>query len=128
MEIEGIEHITTQRIGLAQAALDRLGWSLQVCDIDLVAQTLRLELMCGDLSLLLDARGGRVVVEREIVRRVQPQNVRHTHGQIWRRELLGRTRPIGLRHGLLQVARYIQDCGAERIEARRAVALLLRGG
>jgi hypothetical protein len=124
--LEALAHMTPDHVALATAALERLGWDVLSCELDLVRETFRLELGREALRIVLDARNGRVVFEREIVRQRAAGNVRHTHGQIWDRELLGRRRPEGVRHGLLMVANYIQDNGAARLEARAAVALLLK--
>lgn len=124
-EMDGLECMTPDRVALATVALERLGWDVLSCEVDLVHETFRLEVKREALHVVLDARNGRVLLEREAVRQRQARNARHTHGQIWDRELLGRCRPEGLRHGLRMLANYIQDHGAPRLEARAAVALLL---
>lgn len=124
-EMEVLECMTPERVALATAALDRLGWDLLSCEVDTVHGTFRLEVRREALHVTLDARNGRVLLEREVVRQRQARNVRHTHGQIWDREFLGRRHPEGLRHGLRMLANYIQDNGAPQLEARAAVALLL---
>lgn len=123
--IEPVAHLTANHVALAATALERLGWDLLSCEVDLVHETFRLEVRCGALHVTLDARNGRVLLEREVVRQRQACNVRHTHGQIWDRELLGRRRPEGLRSGLLLLANYIRDNGAPQIEARAAMIILL---
>jgi hypothetical protein len=124
-KMEALEYITPDRVALATVALEQLGWDLLSCEIDLSHETFRLELGRDALRVTLDARNGRVMLEREIVRLARPSNVRHTHGLSWERVLLGRRRPEGVRSGLLLLANYIQDNGAARLEARAAVALLL---
>ena len=126
IDTDALALITPDRVALAAGALERLGWTVLSCEVDLMRETLRLELARETLRVVLDARNGRVVLEREIVRQRPAGNVRHTHGQIWDRELLGRNRPEGVRRGLRMVANYIRDNGAAQLEARNAVALLLK--
>lgn len=123
--MEALERMTPEHVALATDALERLGWEVLSCELDLTRETFRLELARGELHVLLDARNGRVVLERELVVLRAPDNVRHTHGQLWDRQFLGRSRPEGVRHGLRMVANYIRDNGASQLEARAAVALLL---
>lgn len=122
MDLEAVASLTPDRMTLAAGALERLGWMSSPVSLTRAA----LELGRETLRVVLDARNGRVVLEREIVRRRAAGNVRRTHGQIWDRELLGRSRAEGVRHGLRMVANYIQDNGAPQLEARAAVALLLK--
>lgn len=123
--IEVLSLITPSRFEMATAALERLGWELRACDVDLTRETLRIEIRRGELHVMLDARNGRVLLEREIVLEVPAGLRQGRYCQPWARQLLGRSRAEGVRHGLRMMAEYIHDNGAPQLEARAAVALLL---
>lgn len=94
------------------AALEAIGWDLLSVEVDLVAETARIELRSGDLAVLFDARNGRASITRD---RIVPQLHRiGRKGDITVVERLhpifiGRQRCGGLRGGLRTLSHYVAD-------------------
>lgn len=106
-----------------QQALGRGGWSLDNFDLDLVGGTARVELHCGNLHLVFDARNGRCSTTREIVEWAGDARRYRSH---WSRHFLGRTRHKDVREGLGFLSHYLAENGLAQLpeaEIRRAIGL-----
>lgn len=124
---------TTPRIKALQLTLERMGWMLLAAEIDLAADTLRIELRCGERLVTIDARKGRATCTREIVRHVQTRIGRRGDVTVVDRlhvDFLGRTTFEGPRHAMRWLADYIADNSDGRlagIEARNLLRLVMDG-
>lgn len=92
--------------------LESIGWQLLNVEIDLVAETARIELAQGDLRVMLDARNGRASITREVME--WPQRLIGRKGDFTvakhiSTRFLGRQNCGGLRSGLRTLAHYVAD-------------------
>lgn len=116
------------------ATLERLGWRLAAAEVNLVANTARVELQRADgLVVTLDARNGRASITRERVRTVTEHCGRRGdryRAETLHTEFIGRTRhPDGIRSAMRSLCNYVEDnalAAAPRFTARRAFAALLQ--
>lgn len=103
--------ITNKSASLAKS-LAFLGWELRAVDVDLDAESCRIEIVSGDRLVTFDARNGSASITREIVDHEQVfvgrRGDRMPVNRI-RMRLLGRTRCQGLRSGLRALSDYVSD-------------------
>lgn len=119
---------------LLVATLERLGWSIAAAEVNLVANTARVELRRADgLLVTLDARDGRASITRERVRTVIERRGRRGdryRAETLHTEFIGRTRhPDGIRSAMRSLCNYVEDnaiVDTPRFTARRAFAALLQ--
>lgn len=106
---------------------ERLGWEVISVEIDLVAQTARVEARRGARLVMLDVRHGRAVVERfdcgETTRPVGRRGDRFS-ARVLTREFLGRSKHTNPREALATLAGYLVDNGnGEALDAGALLAL-----
>lgn len=114
--------------------LQSLGWELRAVDVDLDAESCRIEIASGNRLVTFDARNGSASITREIVDHEQVvvgrRGDRMPVNRI-RMRLLGRTRCQGLRSGLRELSHYVADNSSALIThsaARDLFLPLLQGG
>lgn len=128
---------TLQRQQAAQAALERIGWTLNAVELDEAAGTAKVELRRHDGRLVTFFRDGhgRSSITREQARTETARVGRRGDAAVVERrreEFLGREAlppGTGLRAGLRSLANYVGDNAlqGDRQLARQAIALLLPG-
>jgi len=103
--------ITTSGKAL-ELALESIGWQLLSVEIDVAAQTARIELVQGDLRVTFDARNGRTSIARELMERTR-RRVGRKGDFIVAEEIetrfSGRQSCGGFRSGLRTLAHYVAD-------------------
>lgn len=124
-----LPHMTT-----AVAILERAGWTIVGADLDLVRETLRLELRRDDMLVTFDARHGRATTTRERVRSqvvVVGRRGDKCPVERLRTEFVGRQQHEGIRSGLRWLTSYIAENSVRALpvaDVRRAFAPILGGG
>lgn len=107
--------------------LERIGWQLSACELDLDQQTARVELKRADgLLVVLDARGGRCSVTREMQERATVTvGPRHDRARVERlsHRLIGRDWMSGPRQGLRWLCAYVADNASIALPAADVRAL-----
>jgi hypothetical protein len=103
--------------------LERIGWQLLAVDIDLDAETARIEMRRGALCVTFDAQHGRASITRDLIERETVRVGRR--GDSFRAEriktcFLGRERGLGLRSGLRALSHYVADNAAVAITHEQA--------
>ncbi len=123
--------LADRRAQTLSAALGRFGWECIQADVDLVANTARVCFKsCTDRLVTLDADGlGRVTVTRE-QRETETVPVGRRGDRMPAERLttrfLGRSRCLGIRSGMREVAHYLADnAGVARALAKAPIAALL---
>lgn len=124
--------IATSAQHLLIHTLERLGWSLSSAEVNLVANTARVELRRTDgLLVTLDARNGRASITRERVRvetELRGRKSDRYRAEFIRVEFIGRTRYDGIRSAMRSLCNYVEDnavAPALRFTVRPAFAALL---
>lgn len=95
-----------------ERGLESIGWQLLSVEIDLGAETARIELAQGDLRVMLDARNGRATITRELMETAKRRVGRKGDITIVSRispRFLSRQNCGGLRSGLRTLAHYVAD-------------------
>lgn len=105
--------LTIDKTGAALArSLHVIGWELLSVDLDVTAETARIELRSGDLHVTFDARGGRASITRETMTTAQHRIGRKGDVTVVDRirpVFLGRQSGLGLRSGLRALSHYVGD-------------------
>lgn len=126
-----LDQYTAERHRIAGAALAAIGWDLRAVEIDLVAETARVEVARADgLTVTFDARHGKATVTREMAERYEVAvGRRGDRARVERvgMRFLGRERIPGMRAGLRWFADYLGDNGTapELGAGRTAIRALL---
>lgn len=92
--------------------LESLGWQLLSVEVDVIAETARIELAQGALRVMLDARNGRASITREMMICTQHRIGRKGDFMVVRDiawVFIGRQACGGFRSGLRTLAHYIAD-------------------
>lgn len=116
-----------------QLGLERIGWTIENAEIDLVNETARIELRRGDLHVTFDARNGRASSTRERVyteTQLVGRRGDRFRAEVLRTRFVGRTRHEGARSGLRWLCGYIADNAVRPIldkDVQALVRLVLDG-
>jgi len=112
-----------QRVRTLSQGLERIGWQLTNVDIDVSAETARIELRSGQRRVMFDVRNGRGSIERDHLEEKQVPVGRKGDRFVARRlepVFMGRTRVSGLRSGLRALSDYIVDNASVAITHEQA--------
>jgi hypothetical protein len=93
-------------------SLHVIGWELLSVEIDLSAETARIELRSGDRYVMFDARNGHASITRETMTKEQCRVGRKGDITVVDRVhpvFLGRQSGLGLRSGLRALSHYVAD-------------------
>lgn len=93
-------------------SLHMIGWELLSVEIDLTAETARIELRSGERYVMFDARNGRASITRETMTTEQHRIGRKGDITVVNRirpVFLGRQSGLGLRSGLRALSHYVAD-------------------
>lgn len=94
------------------ARLARIGWEIASVEVDLCAETARVELRAGDRLVTFDARNGRATITREAIRHETAVTGRRGDRYMAERikvEFIGRSRYQNARDGLRALSFYVAD-------------------
>lgn len=104
-------------------SLESAGWNLLAVEIDVGAETARIELRRGALSVIFDARNGRASITRELIT-AEPVRIGRK-GDVtvvtrFKPVFIGRQSGLGLRSGLKSLAHYVADNAALQLSHEAA--------
>lgn len=113
------------------ASLERIGWHVLSVEVDLVAESARMELRCGANLVTFDARNGAATTTREVLWSetvVVGRRGDRCRVDRLRTRFIGRERHEGMRSGLRWLAGYIAENGSRSAlpkDVRDALRLIL---
>lgn len=116
-------------VRIVAAGLSRLGWEVRSVEIDMIAETARIELKNQSLLVTFDARNGKATTTRETIGVRRALAGRRGDRFIAERlhvSLIGRHRHEGVRSGLRWLAGYVEQ-NSERPARPGEVRELFRG-